>query len=670
MKQYLPQILTLYLSILMGCTVSRAQTALQLPAPADPYLQLWRPAYVNAVNTLLQQMHPSYKDSSLHLINQALQLSQQMNQWEDYGKITFEKGNIYRIHRENEKAKLAYFMAMSYIRKCKDQTFLSRIYTNLGLVYWQTAQVDSAIFCYFKALDLFKELRSTDTLQLMSIYTNLGGNLGYEKLTVQALYYLNKSLTLAKAQNNEMVMAYNYQGMGANYDHLQQYDSAQFYLQQSLSYYKKTDNASQVVNLWLFLGWVAIRSGDLRKAQLYCDSALNHAPYLAQSAIGLQINQGNIAMKKGNYKQAISFFRKGLLKTRERNVVNSRSIIHRDLATCYYKSGNPTAAYEALAFYSDLRDSLLSEKQIALVNQMELRYHTAASEEKLANKELELVKISNAVQTRNLMILALSSLGVAICGFLFSLYRSAKHKEKLEAEKLLTFQQASQIQLLHARMEGAEKERARIAQDLHDGIGGLIAAVKMNFSILQQRHSALSKDKGYRDTLNLLSNTAGEVRKTAHNLMPADLSNQGLDKALAQYCLQLNRSQMETKFVMETYALNSILPPELKRTVFLVVQELLQNVLKHAHANRAFIQLSEQDSQLQVIVDDNGVGLSPRPEGTGMGLKNLKERMELLSGTCIIDSEQGKGTTIILQFDILQLKAIPSSNSVTKPDSI
>lgn len=196
-------------------------------------------------------------------------------------------------------------------------------------------------------------------------------------------------------------------------------------------------------------------------------------------------------------------------------------------------------------------------------------------------------------------------------------------------------------------MNAEEKERSRIARDLHDGVCGTLAAVKMHLSAVQAQHP-FGESADFRQALQLLDEVSNEVRKTAHSLMPEVLQNYGLDEALHHYCQNLApcctarinyyRAGQPLRF-----------EPGFELATYRITQELMHNAIRHARAQQVLVQLDLQDD-LVLTIEDDGVGFKQEQLSPGSGLDNLQQHVNSLGGAICWESQEGEGTAVTITF--------------------
>jgi len=200
-------------------------------------------------------------------------------------------------------------------------------------------------------------------------------------------------------------------------------------------------------------------------------------------------------------------------------------------------------------------------------------------------------------------------------------------------------------------MQGEEKERTRIARDLHDEVASMLAAAKMHMNSLVLQAQEIIQHKGYHQVVDLLDEASVSVRKTAHNLMPEVLMQHGLDKALRRFCTNISNDKLLV-IQYDSWGDFKRFVPNFELSVYRVVQELLNNIIKHAQASETLVQLSCQDQVLSITIEDNGIGFAPENlSKTGTGMSSIKSRVHALQGKIDILSEMGKGASIYLEFE-------------------
>ncbi len=295
------------------------------------------------------------------------------------------------------------------------------------------------------------------------------------------------------------------------------------------------------------------------------------------------------------------------------------------------------------------------DKSLRSVSELETKYQAAEKEKQI------LVEQQKNRQNRNLFIGALAV--IALGGFITSLMiknsrrkqQLAEQEKELETQKNLTLLKEQEITTINAMVEGQEKERKRVAEDLHDNLGSVLATLKLHFENLRinKTEQKIDQEALFDKTENLIDEAYLKVRSIAHAKNAGVIANEGLLKAVQAMADKISSANKISIEVVH-FGLDTPLENSLEISAFRIIQELITNILKHSKASNATINLSRHDDMLNIIVEDNGVGfnVSDLDVKTGMGLHSIKTRVEHIQGELIIDTTMHKGTTIIMNIPI------------------
>ncbi|GEN70768.1 tetratricopeptide repeat-containing sensor histidine kinase [Chryseobacterium lathyri] len=229
--------------------------------------------------------------------------------------------------------------------------------------------------------------------------------------------------------------------------------------------------------------------------------------------------------------------------------------------------------------------------------------------------------------------------------------KSMKQRDELHALAMEKEKQNSKISTLTALLEGQEQERGRLARDLHDGLGGLLSGTKLQLSSLDLHQSENIED-GISKSINQIDGAVEELRRVAHNLMPDLLMKYGLEAAIQEFATRMSNSALDIHTEFINYS-NSI-PEDKQLILYRIIQELVNNAIKHADTSEIIIQISEEENVLHLTVEDNGKGFDPASLDVRKtaGFHNIESRVQFLKGTMNITSELNIGTSIELQIPI------------------
>ncbi|WP_108866261.1 sensor histidine kinase [Aquimarina aquimarini] len=377
----------------------------------------------------------------------------------------------------------------------------------------------------------------------------------------------------------------------------------------------------------------------------------------------LLYNLGTLEQEQGNYNKAMQYFNQidqSLIEKRDaKDVIAITDYIYKN-----YKQQNKTDS--ALYFLEKkyiLNDSLQLLERANLISDIETKYQTEKKEKKIVQLlNTNLKSEASRIRNRNLLI---GSLFVLIVATIIALLihkntkrkqRIAEQERELEIQKTEKLLKEQELTAIDAMISGQEKERQRLANDLHDNLGSTLATVKLHFQHLRNNKDnpkIKNIEELYSKTDNLLEEAYQKVRTIAHEKNSGVMAHQGLLPAIKNLAKKASNGK-HLQIEVQGYGLEERLDNTLEISIFRIIQELITNIIKHADATEIQISLTNHDSLLNIIVEDNGKGFDAKilPEKDGMGLATIEKRIEHLEGTFEIDSTINKGTNIIINIPI------------------
>lgn len=296
---------------------------------------------------------------------------------------------------------------------------------------------------------------------------------------------------------------------------------------------------------------------------------------------------------------------------------------------------------KAIAFLNKMIK--LKDSANTIENEKALDALKASYEADRQKKELELKEAKIAKQQT--IIAALTITAILIIAFIFLLH---KRKQSLLKAQLQTALLVEKNNAAKKILEAEEKERKRIAEDLHDGIGQMMSAVKMNISSLADKIQFTNEqDKNLLDkTLALADESCKEVRTISHSMMPNALLKTGLSSAVKTFLDKIDHKKINVQ--LHTEGLEHKLDDNVEIILYRVIQETVNNVIKHAKANRLDIAIVKDEDGIACTIEDNGVGFDTNLPTNGIGLKNIQSRVAYLNGTVEFNAAMNKGTLVAI----------------------
>jgi signal transduction histidine kinase len=223
--------------------------------------------------------------------------------------------------------------------------------------------------------------------------------------------------------------------------------------------------------------------------------------------------------------------------------------------------------------------------------------------------------------------------------------------QKLKEQRITELEQERKLVAAQSVLKGQEAERSRLARDLHDGVGGLLSGVKLSMSNMKG-NVFLSEENAhsFENVISQLDQSIAELRRVSHNMMPEALIKYGLKEALENYCENINVSG-KIKVQLQTYGMEQRMEQSSEIIIYRMIQELLNNVIKHADARNVLIQLVREEDHFNLTVEDDGKGFDTKENEnkTGAGLANITARAAYLNGNVDIVSKKGEGTSVNIE---------------------
>jgi two-component system NarL family sensor kinase len=602
----------------------------------------------------------SAPDSTIRLLKEAIAFSAQGRYPEGVIKALIPLGNTYsRIGKHQEALAVFQDAALRAIRN-NQLKYLTKIYSLETHVYRTLGDYEQAVRSCHRAL-LFSDQQDSTGRVKASIYNDLATVLIQLDRTDQALYYLEKAEALAREKKDSVLLISVLGHKGNFHGKLKEWDKSKQYLQTSVELARKGLKGVLPETTYELEGAALCNLGY---AYLLQDQPTQALVYLKEAAalsdkVGVYLGNhlwlmlGLAYSGLDNYREAESYLLKANENATRLNLTNDRLQSYMMLGNLYAATHRHEKAFALQKRYIALKDSIENQEIIRNITAWETRYRTAEKDKELMRSQLRIAQQDKHLAIQRNWIISISAAAM-ICVILFiAIYRNNLHRQRLQAEKIINLQQQQEITELKATIQGAEQERKRIAVELHDGIGGLLAAAKMNFMAFRRQFREIAGSEDFRDGLNLLSEASGELRKTAHNLKPDGLLREGLVNAVRVFCSQLAKGY-NLHIDVSTYGNVELGNADFELSIFRIIQELVHNIVKHADATQAQVRLSMHDHLLQIGVVDNGRGIAENVscQGTGIGLSNIRARVRAAGGRMSLSSNAGAGTAVYLEFEI------------------
>ncbi|MBD1262178.1 sensor histidine kinase [Maribacter polysiphoniae] len=555
--------------------------------------------------------------------NKALRLSKNLNSPRLIGR------SYHRLawcHGLDEMDKKTAYLDSATIRftSIADNYGLGSVYDTKGTILMAYGSISEALKAYQQAYDFYSKIpdseRQAGVLNNWAIAEYTGGN------TKEALYKFQKALDyrITEKPISHIDIARLYQGLGECHRINGDMEMA------ATNYLKGYEHRNAVEN-------IGVVESMLSLASLIYEAAERKMDTLA--IVGLVNDYGFVSslhlIESAEKTRGIAD-RIGM-KNAIMDVRRQRNILNKDFK----------AAYEILLKQKQLQEEYkLSESSLEAMADMKVKFEKDQLKIKLLEEEV----VNQKSQDR--MTMLLFSLGalllIAIIGLLYY-----QNRVKTGQLKLNEAHREQQIVSMRSMLEGQEKERSRIARDLHDGLGNLLSTLKVNIGSLQINFDDKNSKKIYGSASQMIDEACIEVRKIAHEMMPQALKKLGLRKALEDLVLKMDAiHEFDAEF--HVHGKERIFDDSTNVMLFRIVQEALNNIVRYAKAKEVSVQITYSEDWFDLTIEDDGIGFDPNALDTdkGMGLKSIAFRTEFIKGTYDLTSRPGVGTLVTINIPL------------------
>lgn len=531
----------------------------------------------------------------------------------------------------------------------------ARLEHKLSNAYIMKLQLEKALRYSLQSLKNFESIH--DELHATNMLVNISNVYQQQRNFTQANRFLREAEQRAIKLGKKSVIGNVYNTMGILYAEHHQLDSAERFFLISMRTREEIGDKNSVVWTYNNLGGLYVMLGKSDKAIFYLQKALERfremENYSGQASVAN--NLAELYQRGGDLKKALEYYnvsRQLYAITQDPDLLEN---LYTNLSVYYDKTGDLKTAFQ----YSDslivLKDSLFGKRLDKTIAEMQTRFDVEKKNLMIANQKDELLIKEKQNRIKNIVIVAIlvGTVLLVLLGVLYYQRYKLRQKEILKDELLHQQELRSK-----AVVEAEEKERTRIARELHDGIGQQLSAARLNLDGLKTlvRPEQHDQQQLFKNALDLVDESIKEVRSVSHSMMPNTLLKSGLVSAVREFISRISDSG-SLKVNLEIVGLNDRLDPVKEGVMFRVLQEIVSNILKHAKASEVTIQLIRHESELSLLVEDNGVGFNVKDkmnaEGGGIGLKNIQSRVQFLNGQIFYDSYEGKGTTVSIEIPLV-----------------
>jgi two-component system, NarL family, sensor kinase len=592
--------------------------------------------------TLGSWYETSNQDSANYFLEKGRALSQKLNYlyglYHYQNQITillYTKGEYKSALKEAEKG-------LAIARQMKDTARVLVMLNNLGIVSMYFGDYEGQLSYAMQVVKSVEAIK--DSAKISGAYLNLANAYHalkqYRKGVFNAAYgiYANTVGTQKYGYINRV-----YATLAQCYEGLHMLDSALFYYniaikeaERANDKYAEASIYGYKSNVHALLNQYEAMLASSKKA--YEISAALQSRQLSAGALNTlafaQYLNNNTPEAKSNILQALTI-------AKEDSLIEELKETYTYLSYIAAREGDFATSISARKAADSIGEVILNDKVIKNTTDLEQKYESAKKDAQIQLQQAQLFRKN----TWNYILIG-SVITIIILSLLS--YRNYRNRQKLQQQRISELETEKQLAATEAVLKGEEQERTRLAKDLHDGLGGMLSGIKYSLHTMKGNLVMTSENaQAFERSIDMLDSSISEMRRVAHNMMPEALLKFGLDTALKDFCNDINQSGA-LSVTYQSIGMEGLEIEQTKSvTVYRIVQELLNNTIKHAAAKNALVQLTH-NGELSITVEDDGKGFEPAilKGSKGIGWSNIQNRVEFLKGKWDVDSKQGEGTSV------------------------
>lgn len=523
-----------------------------------------------------------------------------------------------------------------YLKEHPELEDKAKFYNILGTVNTMRQDYKTAIASYEMAIDNYNENDNKKGAALVKI--NIA-NIFFSLSDFESAYKYSSQARKELIPFNDSVNLVNVLGiLSISEARTNRYESAERHARKTLELSKEANNKNGESLAFLALGEIALEKQKYNQALDYyrrTDSVASLTRNVNLSHLA-RVGMLSAHVTLTNFEEARDVGEKLVLELSQVPNKTTEYVIRKKLAEAHAGLGNFQRAYVLKRKADSIYKETSSIKNKEYINELLIRHDTERKENALKIERKE-NQIKEARITQQGWILFALGLVLVIAILVFIGYRNAQRN------KLSRLKTEQENELMRALIDGEEKERERVANELHDGLASDLTGIKL---ILSQ-----SEEKLPEGVLNALSRVHEQTRRISHNLSPLNIEQLGLVNALRNFAQENSNQTTQIHFYSSKDHL-MIEPIEHATLIYRISQELIQNALKHASCSTVDVQLIAQENELTINIEDDGVGFDVASKSTSFGLSNIRRQVDLLKGEISIDSRPQKGTVVFISLPL------------------
>lgn len=581
----------------------------------------------------------------------ALQLELSFSNSDPNKLLTYynQLGVISRILGEYRQSVIYFDDGIRLAETEHNERLMALLYMNKANTLAETSKYEEAASMHLRSIEVKERLK--DSVGLSQSYGNLAIVFKRAREYDKALSYFHKGKELATKRGDHKALGLAASNLAITLIAQGKLDSVRHFFDEAIQNFDKIKDIRGLGLVYHNYGNFLADNGQLDTAEIFMQKALAFREKVG-SATELSSTLANLGMlniKRNKFSTAEKFLleAKSLLDTTQHTTGLLDVVSY--LSVLYAKKGDYQTAFGFQERMLEMERAMLNESERVNILKAESKYELEKHDLELAfEKEKQRQRQFSIISVAALIVVALAS----VVSVLLFRYKQSKDRHHAQLRQLA---QQHRIKSAKALRQAEEEQRKKIAGKLHDEVGALLSIAKLNVEQLQDDvfvadSEAIAKLHTTRKLLGEMSET---VRGISHSLMPIALEKYGLKPAIIDLINAVNASgKINVEEVIEGLDDADRWNDEFRLGLYRIVQEVLNNVIKHAGASHVLVQIVELECSVTIYIEDNGKGLDSKRQANGVGLRLLKSNIEYFNGAIEINGRENQGTFVLIELPL------------------
>lgn len=493
-------------------------------------------------------------------------------------------------------------------------------------------------------------------MQVNFLLTDYDNAWKFAELFYNATIKPNPASINAPYFNADMAIAKAYQ---------KDYVNAGKYLDESRRRFNLPEDSIPYISYFIASGMMAENAGQNDKALRYYSQALQRGETKSQHLVPPEIYYANALINANKLTEAEKELGKlqQFLQTRKYSAIGLN--YYKYYAALLKAKGDFTNYSKALETYMTIKDSLANLNRYRVIKEVETRMRIQDKEQQISRLNFENEAKQKEIRRERIYRIIFTSLAAIIILLLLAYSRNhrqrriqtekiAHQNELLQQNKIKELEKQHRIEVMQGAIDAEENERYKIADQLHDETGGMLSLVTLNLSsVLEKGSEDNQSQEKLQKAHEILNTVSASIRDISHRLTPLIIEKYGFRKAIEDMGYTVNLSgKIKFHTLIIGFENADKYPVSLLNNIYRIIQELVHNILKHAQATDAMLEVIEHEDNISVIAEDNGIGIDDYKAAKGKGLEAIHSKIAYLKGRIEIQRKNDNGTLIVIEIPV------------------